>query len=144
MCIIADLCQFYYYELHTHSKLASFTYHNGRYDKMAYFDNYWAEDNRFPYLIYHDNIPVGFILVHDITVNPNIDWKLSELFVMAPFQKQGIARAVVDEAINKHPGTFEVSVLKDNSPALQFWSAIHSDKTPINHGQHQDFIFYEL
>jgi len=90
--IIENLCQFYHYDLDVNSNLANIHFHNGCYEKMAYFDNYWNEENRHPYLILQDDEPIGFALVHDITVNPNATWKLAEFFIMGPFRHQGIGK----------------------------------------------------
>ncbi len=142
--ILADLCQFYYYDLHTHSKLANLCYQHGHYQKMAYFDNYWEEANRFPYLIYKNHEPVGFALIHDISVNPKANWKLAEFFVMAPYQREGIGQFVVDTLFQKHQGLWEISVLKDNQPALTFWEKQLLGSQKVTHEQFLNYIFFEI
>lgn len=141
--IISGLCQFYFYDLDTHSNLARLSYANGCYAEMAYFDNYWQEDNRFPYLIIIDSKPIGFVLVHDITVNLDIDWKLAELFIMAPYKKQGVGSQIVRQVLKRHAGCWEISVLKDNTPALTFWRKIFDGQSHLTHESFENYIFYE-
>ncbi len=142
--IISGLCQFYYYDLETNSKLATLKYTHGRYEKMAYFDNYWLEDNRFPYLIFYNDTPIGFALIHDITVNPSANWKMAEFFIMAPFRQKGIGKKVVNWLFEKHSGHWELSVLKDNDPALKFWKKVLSDSKLVTHDEFQNYLFFEV
>jgi predicted acetyltransferase len=142
--IIADLCQFYFYDLDAHSKLANIHYDNGHYKQMAYFENYWHEKNRFPYLIYKNHIPIGFALVHNISVNPKADWKLAEFFIMAPYKRQGIGAAAIEQLFEKHQGMWEISVLKDNMPAIKFWGEILSGSQKSTHDAFQNYVFFEI
>lgn len=142
--IIAGLCQFYFYDLDTNSKLANIHYENGQYDQMAYFDNYWDEKDRLPYLIYKNSTPVGFALVHDITVNPQADWKIAEFFIMAPYRYQGVGKQAVEWLFKKYHGLWEVSVLKDNGIALKFWNKLLDNPAPLTHEDFQNYIFFEV
>lgn len=142
--IISGLCQFYYYDLETNSELANLKYTNGYYEKMAYFDNYWLEDNRFPYLIYDNDNPIGFALIHDITVNPSADWKIAEFFIMAPYRHKGIGKLVADWLFEKYSGHWEISVLKDNVPALKFWKKVLNESTLLTHNEFQNYLFFEV
>ncbi|MDF1646206.1 MAG: GNAT family N-acetyltransferase [Legionellaceae bacterium] len=142
--IISDLCQFYFYDLDTHSNLATIEYQQGHYEKMAYFDNYWEEENRFPYLINQNQEPVGFALIHDITVNPKANWKLAEFFVMRPYQRQGIGQFFVEQLFKMHRGIWEVSVLKDNGPALHFWEKQLIGSQQLTHDHFEQYVFFEI
>lgn len=142
--ILEGLLQFYYYDLDSNSKLADIHYNNGQYNKMPYFDNYWSEKNRFPYVIYKAHIPIGFALVHDITVNPVANWKIAEFFIMAPHRYQGIGKLVVESLFKKHYGLWEISVLKDNMLAMNFWKNVLGNPTILAHKEFQNFIFFEV
>ena len=140
---LANLCQFYHYDLDTNSALANVCYSNGYYKQMAYFDNYWTEENRVPYLIYNKHVLVGFALVHDITVNPEVDWKLAEFFIMAPFRREGIATHVLPQLFEQHQGVWEISVLKDNEPAIKFWSKLLKGCQTLEHQAFPNYLFFE-
>ncbi|MCH9762802.1 MAG: GNAT family N-acetyltransferase [Gammaproteobacteria bacterium] len=142
--IIKNLCQLYYYDLDSHSKLANIYYHEGVYEQRAYFDNYWNEKNRFPYLIYKNAVPIGFALVHDISVNPTADWKLAEFFIMAPYKRQGIGSLVLKQLFQKHQGLWEISVLKDNTPAIKFWSKMLENHKQVIHPEFSNYVFFEI
>ncbi len=142
--IIKQLWQFYCYDLDSHSQLANIHYDEAAYRPMPYFDNYWDEDNRFPYLIYQNNRPIGFALVHDISVNPKADWKLAEFFIMAPYKGQGIGRLMVEQLFQKHQGLWEISVLKDNMPAIQFWTKVLKTPKETTHPTFSNYLFFEV
>ena len=142
--ILIRLIQFYYYDLDASSDLAHVKLKNGKYEDMPYFDNYWFEKQRFPYLVFYNTPPIGFVLIHNISVNINLKWKLAEFFIMRPFRRHGIASNVFRTIINNHKGAWEISVLKDNSPALKFWEKELRGAIKCYHGQFPEYAFYEL
>jgi predicted acetyltransferase len=46
---------------------------------------------------------------------------MGEFFIIAKFQGQGIGSWVAKKIWNRHPGTWEVSVIPSNKSALKFW-----------------------
>ncbi|VEG89597.1 GNAT family N-acetyltransferase [Legionella spiritensis] len=143
--ILGNLIQFYYYDLSSASKLIDIAFHDGRYQDMPYFENYWTEEQRYPYLIYKNDVAVGFALVHTLTVNEALDWKLAEFFVIKPFSDRGIGQNVFHQLLSLHPGSWEVSILKDNEPAISFWKKVlGKNGSPVKHNQFQNFIYYEI
>lgn len=142
--IFEGLGQFYYYDLAQVSKLLRQPFRLGRYDPIPYLDNYWQEANRWPYLIFIENIAVGFALVHDFTLDETCDWKLSEFFVMGTCRRRGIGNTAAEALFSLHTGRWEISVLKDNKPAQLFWSKLsHESRLPKAHQHYHDFVnFY--
>ena len=141
--IIENLTQFYFYDLQQCSKHAHYPLNmNGRFEKMPYFDNYWEEEKAYPYLIKQNDLPIGFALVHDKTLDVKADWKMAEFFILAAFRKQGLARFAVSQIMKQHRGIWEVSVLKDNTIANAFWSKVLLNITPRQYPQYPDFLIY--
>ena len=142
--IIANLAQFYFYDLLQSSQFADYKLQpNGLFEKMPYFDNYWEEKERYPYLIKQSELSIGFALVHDITIHHNADWKMAEFFLLAPFRKKGIAQYAVNNIMKRHQGLWEISVLKDNEIAKKFWGNIFPDASNRIYDQYPTFIVYE-
>lgn len=143
--VIENLIQFYCYDLIQYSKHANYQFmQNGLFENIPYFDNYWLEDKRYPYLITQDQTPIGFALVHDITLNKNADWKMAEFFIFAPYRRKGIGQHVVKTIFKQHPGLWEISVLNDNEIAKNFWQRLLSQNS-IHHyyAQYPQYIVYE-
>ena len=141
--IIENLIQFYFYDLQQCSEHAHYPFNmDGRFEKMPYFDNYWEEKNAYPYLIKQKDLPIGFALVHDKTLDVKADLKIAEFFILAAFRKQGIARYAASQIMKQHRGVWEVSVLKDNTVANAFWSKVLLNVTPRQYPQYPDFLVY--
>lgn len=49
---------------------------------------------------------------------------MGEFFVLAKFQKSGIGQQIAEEIFHRFRGTWEVSIIPENIPALQFWKKI--------------------
>lgn len=144
--IIANLIQFYFYDLLQFSQYTHYKFmENGLIEKIPYFDNYWEEKNRYPYLIRQAQIPIGFALIHDITLNKDADWKMAEFFILAPYRKKGIGQSVVKSIFKEMPGLWEISVLKDNESAKNFWCHLLSpDTVPRHYEKFPQFLVYEI
>jgi predicted acetyltransferase len=63
---------------------------------------------------------------------------------MAPYKGQGIGRLIVNQLFQKHQGLWEVSVLKDNTPALQFWNKVLENPKAIIHTDFSNYLFFEV
>lgn len=84
----------------------------------------WWEDTaqRFPYVIYEDETPVGFCLVaRPTTPSEGIDNYLVEFFVERKHRNSGIGRMAAKEIIGKYDGMWTLRVLPGNAAAWAFW-----------------------
>ena len=59
-----------------------------------YFDEYWREPDRFPFLIYCGANLAGFVLVNSYTVvlEQGAGSSIAEFFVMRKYRRQGVGR----------------------------------------------------
>lgn len=125
--IIQNMAKFYVYDLSRfcgHSSKGWSMEPNGEYKSFElkdYFLN--PEKKAFLIRLRDDGELVGFVLLnkHGTT---NIDWNVGEFFVLARFQGRGIADYVAKWIFLQHPGSWEVSVIPENIPALKFWERI--------------------
>lgn len=72
---------------------------HGRY-VSPYFDRYWQEDVRYPYLLLDDVQVAGFALVRWTGDR----WELSEFYVKPAFRRRGLARTCATLVVANHPG----------------------------------------
>ena len=144
--IISNLLQFYMFEFNQISAYKTFSLDKlGKYKQYPYFENYWLEENRFPYVIREKTSIAGFSLVHDITINPSIDWKLAEFFIMPDFRRQKIGTLAALSTIKSHKGSWEISVLEDNIKAKQFWLNIFRKlSSPYKSYKYQEYEVFEI
>ena len=96
---------------------------DGRTEPYPYFDAYWTEPERLPFLIEADGEIVGLCLVRI----RDEGWSIAEFSIVPDRRRAGIGRAAVDgvaEAARAAGGAYlEAKVHPDNRQALPFWLA---------------------
>lgn len=115
--------------------LEKYNYEFSQYDKIPYdenglfgyhyLDNYWTDEDRFPYFILVDNKLAGFALInkHPECHKP-VDWAVAEFFVTYHYRKQGVATAIMNEIFHIHKGCWHIKYHKDNIASSVFWNKI--------------------
>ena len=91
---------------------------DGKFDLGPYFNAYWSDEDRFPYLYTINNIPVGFALVRRLT---NGLFAVSEFFILRSHRRQGIAIQFAHEVFKQHRAQWQVAQIETNTPAQDFW-----------------------
>ena len=96
-----------------------------------YFDEYWHEPDRFPFLIYCGANLAGFILVnsHTVVLEQGAGRSLAEFFVMRKYRRQGVGRRAAAQVFGRFPGLWEVRANDNSSAGQQFWRAIIAEYT---------------
>ena len=82
-----------------------------------YFDHYWREHERFPYLLYSDSAIAGFALVRQ----DGKQWEMAEFYVLPQFRLRSLATTCVTEIFKKHPGKWKIGYNKYNKPGQALW-----------------------
>jgi predicted acetyltransferase len=95
---------------------------DGRY-YSPYFDCYWQESVRFPYLLLDGAEIAGFALVrHDGEF-----WDLSEFYVKPAFRRRGLGRICATLIVEKHPGLLRIRFNKANRAGRALWTSLAED-----------------
>lgn len=106
---------------------------NGLYiSKPALLDPYWQGDNHVPYFIYADDILAGFALIRRYPADQQI-FDIDQFFVLRRFKGQGVGKRALQEILAKHPGKWQIRILKANKPALKFWCSSVSNTVGSNY-----------
>ena len=88
-----------------------------------YFDNYWTEENRFPYLIKVDNKLAWFIMVNDYQeIKLDTNYTLSEFFILYKYRRIGIGKYVVKYILDKYKGKWQLKYHPKNEISMNFWN----------------------
>ena len=89
--------------------------------------SYWYnhEGILYPYLIWVDGVPAGFVLVsREPWVIEGVQTELREFFVLHAFRGQEIAQMVALEVFKYFPGRWGLRILPCNIRAISFWKKI--------------------
>lgn len=101
---------------------------HGWYD-YGYLDNYWTENDRFPFMIRFEGKLAGFALVRRLLQNGEEVMSISEYFVLRKFRRQGIGEAAIQQIVKQFPGRWTLSINGANIEALAFWPKVLSRVT---------------
>jgi len=97
---------------------------DGRTEPYPYFDAYWIEPERLPFLLEDGSDVVGLCLVR---VRDD-GWSIAEFYVVPDRRRGGVGRAAVEAVavLARAAGAvqLEAKVHPDNQEALPFWLSV--------------------
>ena len=91
----------------------------GRFE-YRYLDNYWTEENRFPYILKIGGKYAGFALVR---INERRAYEMSEFFILRKYRKAGNGSYLALTVFENHKGDWEVGT-HENNTAAHFWRKV--------------------
>ncbi|MBN8827165.1 MAG: GNAT family N-acetyltransferase [Sphingobacteriia bacterium] len=143
--LIQNMARFYVYDI---SRYCGFLPGwelptNGLYECFD-LKNYLTDSDRYAFIIKINNEKAGFILLNKIGSTSEVDWNIGEFFILAKFQGLGIGKKIAFEIFNKFKGKWEVAVIPENKPALQFWRKIIFDYTNNNFSESRKTVEYPI
>jgi predicted acetyltransferase len=124
MDVVANLMQLYSHDLSSYQPAP--VDDNGLYGLGPYFDVYWSEEGRYPFLIRADDQLAGFAFVRKLDATT---YAIAEFFIMRRFRRSGVGTEVARELFDKFRGRWEVAQMEKNLPAQHFWRTIIADYT---------------
>ena len=132
--VLWNLIQLYTYEFSefTHQTIDE----HGEYT-YRWFDNYWTDPDRFPYLITNDAHLAGFAFV--LAGSPH---DMAEFFVLSALRRGGIGIDAARQLFELHPGTWQVRQMAANARATAFWHRaipVPFEEVVDDHGPRQLF-----
>ena len=93
----------------------------------------WGDPGEIVYLLYVDELPAGFAIIapgSEIDRRKDV-WDMHEFFVIRRHRRNGLGSWLAREVWRKHPGTWDVRVVKPNAAALVFWEGIINEAAEI-------------
>lgn len=125
--ILRNLLEKYHYE---HSQYDMRDVNDLGFFGYDYLDNYWTEDNRFPYFIKVDNKLAGFAMVNYYReVKLETDFTIPDFFVMYKYRGKGVGKYAANYILKKHKGKWQLSFHPNNENSKNFWIKTISEFT---------------
>lgn len=89
-----------------------------------------------PFVLLSGTGPVGFAFIGEVPfpfMSEDVQFRLSEFFILRAFRRSGIGRRAALAVLAPFTGSFELTVLEANTPALAFWRTVlpQTGATPI-------------
>jgi len=93
-------------------------------EPYPYFDAYWTEATRWPYLIDIADEPIGFVMVNRWSPSGRgTDHSIGEFYIGPAHRRAGHGMEAARQAFWAHPGQWELAIFEANRPAQAFWPA---------------------
>lgn len=92
------------------------------------FDSFaliWEKEGLTPYLIITDDDLAGFILLLEAPLTKKVDKVINDFFILNPYRGKGVAKAAAARIFEQHKGSYYISQLNKNEPAVRFWRKIY-------------------
>lgn len=117
--ILRNLMEYYEYDfsIYTQRDVNS----SGTFE-YKYLDNYWTEQNRFPFFIILDKKLIGFALIRKIESDNY--FSVAEFFILKKYRRKGLGLIVANKLFDMFSGTWKVHQHKDNLIAQKFWEKV--------------------
>jgi len=80
----------------------------------------WDERNH-PFLIEVGGIAAGFCLIDRHALVPDIDWNMSQFYVIGPWAGHGVGCRAAVAAFDRFAGRWQVMQVPENTAAIRFW-----------------------
>lgn len=99
-----------------------------------YFERYWTEDSRHPYLIYVDGNIAGFVLINlnHFDGSKAVHY-IPEFFILRKYRRLGIGSYAATYMLDLYKGNWEVSQDTRNKDSLDFWDKVIGKYTKENY-----------
>jgi predicted acetyltransferase len=103
---------------------------DGTYGNAERIEGFWTDERRQRYLVKVEGKLGGFILARAGTYFSGEEaHEISEFFILQKYRRLGVGRNVANRTFDGFAGTWEVAVMKSNTPAQQFWRVVISEYT---------------
>ena len=86
----------------------------------TYFDAYFSEVGRYPFLIRCENAFVGLALIRS-PLSTGRGWEIAEFYIAPEHRRVGVGHAAVASIFLRFPGNWELQVHRRNHEAVRFW-----------------------
>lgn len=149
--VIQNMARFYVYDLSRYCGLNSNDWampSEGLYESFD-FREYFESSLRKAYIVKVSNREknekelAGFVLLNNDGTSIGTDWNMGEFFIISRFQNYGVGSIVANQIWNKHPGKWEVSIIPENSLAINFWEKVISNYTSNKFNRETKNIDYD-
>ena len=119
-------------------------------DIISLKNEYFYNEDTYFYIIYKNNVPVGFTIIGDNTnCHEDADIYIEEFYIRPLFRREHYGRSLILHVLFTHkPDTLCFRILKKNKQAHKFWSIIFSEWSKYNlidtaPSDNTDFFSYE-
>jgi predicted acetyltransferase len=130
--LVKNLARFYMYDMSEHMGWRCNA--DGQFDECESLEIYFQEPRKFAFVFRVGDEPAGFALILGDNAEPDVDYSITDFFILRKFRGQGVGGRLARELFDRLPGRWKVEQFVDNKPTMAFWRKV------IDGFSHGDFI----
>lgn len=119
--IIRNMLELYVYDF---SEFEGYDLNDHGLYGYRYLDHYWAEPERFPFIVRVDGKLAGFALVRRFDRGDHAETRFGEFFIMRKYRGRGVGEDVARQVFERFPGPWVLTEIASNTAAQRFWRTI--------------------
>ena len=120
--VLRQLLELYQYEF---SQMEQRDLNEHGFFGYRWLDNYWTENERYPFVIRCDRRLAGFALVRNLDRDEiDADYSIAEFFVLRKYRRLGIGRDCALNLFQRFRGKWVLTVYDQNEAAIGFWASV--------------------
>jgi predicted acetyltransferase len=120
--VVKNLVPYYIYDMSEHLGWACTA--DGRFDGCDDLESYWHGPGRHAFVLRAGQEPSGFALILAEHDEPDVDFSVTDFFVLRKFRGRGVGQRIAHELFDRFPGRWKVEQFAENKPAVAFWQKV--------------------
>jgi predicted acetyltransferase len=119
---VKNLVPYYIYDMSEHMGWPCTA--DGRFDGCDDLESYWSARGKHAFVLRAADELAGFVLILADNPDPQIDYSITDFFVLRKFRGQGVGQRIAHELFNRFRGRWKVEQFAKNKPAVAFWHKV--------------------
>ena len=120
--VVKNLVPYYIYDMSEHMGWPCKP--DGTFGGCDDLESYWSEPGKHAFMLRAGDEPAGFVLILAKNVEPDVDYSITDFFVLRKFRGRGAGQRVAHELFNHFRGRWKVEQFSENKPAVAFWEKV--------------------
>lgn len=133
--IIQNMLQLYIYDF---SEFEDYELDENGLFKYDYLDQYWLEEDRYPFIIRGNGNLAGFALLNRQSFILEKALTVAEFFVLRRYRRRGIGRKAAFTLFDRFHSDWEIRQIKTNTTGQLFWRKIIGEYTGGNFQEYEN------
>jgi predicted acetyltransferase len=122
LAAVKNLVPYYIYDMSEYMKWACKA--DGRFGGCDDLESYWSGERKHAFVLRAGEELVGFVLILADNAEPDVDFSVTDFFVLRKFRGSGVGQRVAHELFRLFPGRWKVEHFVQNEPARAFWQRV--------------------
>jgi predicted acetyltransferase len=120
--VVRNLGRYYVYDLSEHLGWACNA--DGRFKGCEDLESYWSASGKHAFVLRAGEELAGFVLVLAENDEADVDFSITDFFVLRKFRGRGVGERVARELFDRFRGRWKVEQFAANGAAAAFWRKV--------------------